>query len=282
MKANKLWGALLATTFGLAAIMAPTNADAEKKKKPAEVVAPTGPAMTTKPVKLEPASAELKWGLSLKDLGKAIDKMLDAEYKPIYQVTSPGIKMKQLDAQLVEEKSAFRRSRIDFGKLPIALDSTPLRPEYSYQNNEMLLKLNRKGETRYFFLIQDRLWKIIDEVALGEKSPYGKTFQDAAVKLSTLYGAPGRVIPADPAKQIYATVVDWKDATTHVRLMERGEDAVAIAYEDNATLANIDALRPNKPVVEDDIPADIRALARDAEPSPGPPPAASEKDKKKK
>ena len=282
MKANKIWGALLATTFGLAAIMAPTNADAEKKKKTDKVEAPTGPAQAVKPIQLLPVTANLKWGLSVKDTAKAIDGMLDAEFKPIYQATSPGIAMKTLDSQLREEKSSFRRSRIDFGLLPVALDSTPLAKEYSYRNNESLLKLDRKGETRYFFFIQDRLWKIIDEINLEKKNPYGKTLQDAAVKLSTLYGAAGRVIPPNPDKQIYSTTIDWKDATTHVRLIERGETAIAIAYEDNSTLDNIDTLRANKPVVEDDIPAEIRALKQDASEPSGPPPAAPEKDKKKK
>lgn len=278
MKANKIWGALLATTFGLAAMMAATNADAEKKKAD-KVVAPTGPAQAIKPIQLLPATANLKWGLSVKDTAKAIDGMLDAEFKPIYQATSPGIAMKTLDSQLREEKSAFRRSRIDFGLLPVALDSTPLAKEYSYRNNESLLKLDRKGEIRYFFFIQDRLWKIIDEINLEKKNPYGKTLQDAAVKLSTTYGAAGRVVPPNPDKQIYATTIDWKDATTHVRLIERGETAIAIVYEDNATLDNIDTLRANKPVVEDDIPADIRALKQDAQPDPTPPPPDPKKKK---
>lgn len=282
MKANKIWGALLATTFGLAAIMAPTNADAEKKKKTDKVEAPTGPAQAVKPIQLLPATANLRWGLSVKETAKAIDGMLDAEYKPIYQATSPGIQMKTLDSQAREEKSAFRRSRIDFGLLPVALDSTPLAKEYSYRNNESLMKLDRKGETRYFFFIQDRLWKIIDEINLEKKNPYGKTLQDAAVKISTLYGAAGRVIAPDPAKQIFVTTIDWQDATTHVRLIERHETAIALAYEDLGTLSNIDALRANKPVVEDEIPADIRALKQDAADERVPPPAAPEKDKKKK
>lgn len=281
MKANKIWGALLATTFGLAAMTAPTTADAQKKKKADKVEAPTGPSQTVKPIQLLPASAKLRWGLSLKDLGKAIDGMLDEEYKPLYQKTSPGIKMKQLDLQLAEEKSQFRRSRIDFGNLPVALDSTPLKGEYSYRNKESILTLSRKGETRYFFMIQDRMWKIIDEIPLGEKSPYGKDFTEAAVKLSAQYGVLGRVTPPNPDKQIYVNVVDWKDETTHVRLVERHEAAAAIVYEDLSTLNNIDALRANKPVVEDDIDASVRAIARGQD-APAPPPAAPEKKPEKK
>jgi hypothetical protein len=283
MKANKIWGALLATTFGLAAMSATTDAVAEKKKKPETVVAPTGPAQTVKPIAMPLASANLKWGLTIKETAKAIDAMLDADYKPVYQATSPGIKMKQLDLRIAEEKSIFRRSQIDFGTLPVALDSTPLKDEYTYRNKESMLTFSRKGEKYHFFFIQDRLWKIIDEFDYSEKSPKGKNLQDVAVKLSTMYGVAGRVIPPDPAKNIFITVVDWKDATTHVRLMERHDAAGAIAYEDNATLGNIDALRANKPVVEDDIPPEIRALKQEESAPPGPPPAApSDKDKKKK
>lgn len=282
MKANKIWGALLATTFGLAAMMAPTNADAEKKKKAEKVEAPVGPAQTVKPIQIPPSTANLRWGLTVKETHAAIDKMLDIEYKPVYQKTSPGIAMKTLDLRLAEEKSVFRRSRIDFGNLPVALDATPLKGEYSYRNKESMLTLSRKGETRYFFFIQDRLWKIIDEIPLGAKSPFGKDFTEAALKLSTQYGVLGRVTPPNPDKQIFVNVVDWKDETTHLRLIERHEAAAAIVYEDNATLNNIDTLRANKPVVEDDVDPSVRAIARGQEAPPAPPAAPEKKQEKKK
>ncbi|HRI65829.1 MAG TPA: hypothetical protein PK156_16395 [Polyangium sp.] len=282
MKANKIWGALLATTFGLAAIMAPTNADAEKKKKAETVAAPTGPAQTVKPIQYQPANASIRWGMTIKETAAAIDKMLDLEYKPIYQATSPGIKMKELDHQLEEEKSIFRRSRINFDNLPVALDSTPLKGEYTYRNKESILTLSRKGETRYFFYIQDRLWKIIHEVALDAKSPYGKDFTEAAIKLSTQHGVLGRVTPPNPDKQVFVNVVDWKDETTHLRLVERHEAAAAIIYEELATLNNIDTLRVNKPAATDDIDPAIRAIAREQQEAPAPPPANADKKQEKK
>lgn len=281
MKANKIWGALLATAFGFAAMSAATDAVAEKKKKP-EAAAPVGPAIAVKPIQIPPSSINLRWGLSIKETAKVIDGMFDAEYKPIYQATSPGVKMRQLDLRVAELKAEFRRSQINFGTLPVALDSTPLKDEYTYRNQEVMLTLSRKGEKRQFFFIQDKLWKIIDEIDLSEKSPYGKTFTEAAVKLSTTFGAAGRITPPDQAKNVFVTVVDWKDATTHVRLIERHETAAAIAYEDNATLGNLDALRPNKPIVEDDIPPEIRALKQEESAPPAPPAAPADKDKKKK
>ncbi|MDI1483743.1 hypothetical protein [Polyangium sp. y55x31] len=278
MKVNKLWAALLATTFGLAATATPVVVEAQAKKKAAAAPAPMGPAVTKKPIALEPAS--LKWGMTTKQVGEAIDKQLDEAYKPLYQKVSPGVKMRELDAQLLEEKNAFRRSKIEFGKLPTAVDNGPLRGEYSYLNKEWMLSQTREGTTRYFFFIQDKLWKIIDEIKLAKGGPHGANFQEAAVKLSTVYGTPGRIIPPNPDLGMFATVVDWKDATTHVRLIERGETAIAIAYEDNATLQNIESLRPNKPKQEDAIDPAVAAAIRGPDPDPTPPPPADNKKKK--
>jgi hypothetical protein len=184
MKLNKLWAALLATSFGLAATMSPTIAEAQNKKSTTKTQAAPAAAAAAKKkgIVIEPEG--LKWGMSMKQVGEVIDAMLDAEYKPVYQKTSPGVVMKRLDAQLAEEKSAFRRSRIDFGKLPIATDSTPLKGEYSYLNGESMMTLSRKGEIRHFFFIKDSLWKIIKEVKFSEKGELGKVFKEAAVKLT--------------------------------------------------------------------------------------------------
>lgn len=277
MKVNKLWAALLATSFGLALAMSPTAADAQQKKK-ADAPALVGPATAKKPIAITPES--IKWGMSMKEVGKAIDALIDESHMEDYKKISPGVKMKALDAQIIEEKDAFRRSRIDFGKLPVAIDSSPLKGEYSYLNKETLMTFTRKGETRHFFFIQDRLWKIIDEVKFSDKGPLGKNLAEAAVKLSTTLGVPGRVIPPNEDKGIFITTVDWKDSATHLRLIERSDVACAVAYEDNATLGNIDSLRANKPKQEDAIDPAVAAAIRGEEPPPGPPPAADAKKKK--
>jgi hypothetical protein len=267
MKLNKLWAALLATSFGLAATMSPTIAEAQNKKgAKTDAAAPVKPATTKKGIVVQPTA--IKWGMSIKQVGAVLDETIDNEYRPIYQKTSPGVRMKELDATIAEEKDAFRRSRIDFGKLPVATDSTALKGEYSYLNKETMMTLTRKGQTRYFFFIQDKLWKIIDEVKFSEKGPVGKDFKEAAVKLSQTFGSPGRVIPPNEAKQIFTTTVDWKDATTHVRLLERSDTNCAIAYEDQTMVGSIDSLRVNKVKQEDAIDPAVAAAIRGAEPEP--------------
>jgi hypothetical protein len=271
MKVNKLWAALLATSFALGATMSPTIAEAQNKKtKKPDATTAVAPAaakkVKAKGIVVEPAGVQ--WGMTMKEVGAVIDKNLDAEYKPKYQKVSPGVRMKELDAELAEEKDKFRRSRIDFGKLPVATDSTALKGEYSYLNKESMMTLTHNGETRHFFFIQDRLWKIIKEIKFSKEGEVGKDFKEAAVKLSATFGSAGRVTPPNEAKGIFTTVVDWKDATTHVRLLERSDTACAVAYESNDTLANLNSLRANKPKEEAAIDPAVAAAIRGPEPEP--------------
>jgi hypothetical protein len=265
----------LAAGLGLAAISSATVVDAQPNKGKRAAPAParaTEPPVTKKPIEL--GLPGVAWGMSPKQVAALVDKVLDEAYVPLYKKTSPGVKMKALDAQLAEEKNAFRRSRIDFGKLPTGIDATPLKGEYTYQNKESLLLLTRDGVRQHFFFIQDKLWKIIDDQTLSETSPYGKDFPGAVVKIATKLGASVRVTPPDPDQGRFVTEVDWKDSTTHLRVIERGETAVALAYEDLATLGNLAALRPNNPVATDGIDPDVAAAVRkdDAPPAPPAPP----------
>jgi hypothetical protein len=268
MKAKRLVSALLTAGLTLAAATQATDVGA----KPKDAAVSDAPA-AKKPITL--TLTGIAWGQSPKQLGDLVDKILDDDYRPLYREVQPGIKMKELDAQIAEDKAQFRRSRVDFGKLPTGLDASPLRNEYTYNNKEALLSFTRKGELVYFFFIQERLWKIIEEKKLSDTSPLGKTYMDAVVKLSTNFGVPGRVLQPDGTTRS-AVEVDWKDSSTHLRAIQRSDTSLAIAYEDNVTLNNLSSLRPNKPVVDSGIDPDVAAAIRGPDAPLGPP------DKKKK
>jgi hypothetical protein len=269
MNAKRLLGALL--TAGLTLAAATQATDVIAKPKGDGVTA--APPVTKKPITL--TLTGIAWGQSPKQMGDLVDKILDDDYRPLYKEVQPGIRMRELDAQLAEDKAQFRRSRVDFGKLPTGLDASPLRNEYTYNNKEALLSFTRKGELVYFFFIQERLWKIIEEKKLSDTAPLGKTYMDAVVKLSTNFGVPGRVQQPDGVSRS-AVEVDWKDASSHLRAIQRSDTSLAVAYEDNVTLNNLTSLRPNKPVVDNGIDPDVAAAIRGPSSDPGPP------DKKKK
>jgi hypothetical protein len=283
MKAKRLLGAILAGGLGLVAITSAGDALAQGRGKKEAQAAPPAvaaqPPMTKKPIVLQPA--ELKWGMTHKQVAEVIDKVLDEDYKPRFKKVSPGVNMRSLEGELAEEKSIFRRSRIDFGKLPTGVDASPRKGEYTYLNKESMMSLNRNGRMRFFFFIQDKLWKVIDEYQLAEGGPLGKDWVEAVTKLAAkVYGVPGRILEADYAIGRNATEVDWKDATMHVRAIQRGDTAIALAYEDISTWSNLSNLRPNKPAVVAEIDPAVAAAVKGggggSEPPP-PPPAPNKK-----
>jgi hypothetical protein len=264
MNAKRLLGALLTAGLSLAMVTGAADVGAQKKKPDA----PQTEAPSTKSA-IKLTLPGVTWGQSPKQVAEAIDKILDDDYRPQYKEVQPGIRMKELDAQIAEDKSTFRRSRIDFGKLPTGVDAGPLRGEYTYQNREALMIFSRKGQVHNLFFIQERLWKIIDEHKLGDTHPFGKTYPEAVIKISTMFGVPGRVLP--PEGNRFAVEVDWKDATTHLRAIMRHDTALGLAFEDNGTLANLSSLRSFKPPVDDGVDPDVAAAIRGKAPEPPPP-----------
>ena len=276
MNGRNFWCALMALGLGVAAVSAPSDAHADQPAKKTKTTAPPAVAADP-PVAKKTISYDLTgvtFGMSNKKLVEAIEKILDEDYKPLYAKVSPGVKMKQLDSALAEEKSAFARSVIKFDKIPVALDSGPLKGEYTYNNKEQKLDFTRKGVTFHFFLIQDKLWKIYVEHKLGEKEPKGKDFADAVSKLAKDLGVAGRLLAADTVRAMQE--VDWKDANTHLRVIDRGSDKIAFAYEDNATLGNLSTLRASKPAAVNEIDPAVAAITR-KDPEPGPAPKAEER-----
>lgn len=273
MNAKKLLGMLTAAGIVLAATTSDVHAQRKKKEEPAAAE----PPQVKKAISI--SLKGVTWGQSPTQVARVIDHILDEDYKPLYKGVQPGIRMRELDAQLAEEKSQFRRSRIEFGRLPTGVDATPLKGEYTYNNQEVMYVLNRKGLVSNLFFIQDRLWKIIEEHKLGDSHPLGKTFSEAVIKLSTGYGVAGRVLQPEGAR--YWIEVDWRDATTHLRAIQRSDTAMGLAFEDNGTLGRLSSLRANKPVDDNGIDPDVAAAIRGKDPTPGPPPKDDKKKKKR-
>lgn len=265
--------------LALAAFTAGGTAEAAKPEAKTKAAVVTAPASAKVAITVTPA--KIAWGMSHKQVAEIYDKVLDEEFKPKFKSVSAGLKLKMLESELAEAKSEFRRSRIDFGKTPTGLDSTPLRPEYSYLNKESALVSTHGGKTRYYFFIQDKLWKIVDEVKNVASEGLGKTYAEAVAALGKKYGVPGRNLEADGSARL-SNEVDWKDQNTHLRVVERGEASLALIYEDWATAQNIASLRTNKPTDHSEIDPVVAGVTRKEPPAPPAPPAPETKGKGKK
>jgi hypothetical protein len=228
----------------------------------------------------------LRWGMSHAEVTKFYTEtggVISKDYDERLAKARVGPEMTALEAEREQQKAAFGRSYIEFKDTPTGYDATGIRGEYTYRNKESLMWISRAGKKRYLFFIGDRLWKIYDEVPLGDGAPLGKTFLEAVNKTNATLGAQGRVQGADAAKGINATTVDWKDGKTHLRLVDRSsEHLVAVVVEDQSTLNNIAALRPNKAEDPTAIDPSIAAVTKGGLSDPNAPnPSASASGGKK-
>jgi hypothetical protein len=193
---------------------------------------------------------ELHWGLShqeVTDLYNGPGAFFDREYAPRLAKLQPGIEMQKVETERDSLKANFQRNYSVFADSPSGLDVGPLRPEYTYNNDEGIQRVFKDGKNRSFFYIKDKLWKIYDEIPLKADGPLGDSYKTAIAKLNDLLGAPGRTRAADPSQGLPRVETDWQDAMSHLRADDRSsERLVGIVLEDKRTLANLGTLRSHK------------------------------------
>lgn len=220
----------------------------------------------------------LRWGMSHADVQKMFTQnggVIWTDFDELLKKARVGPEQTAIEAERERAKAAFGRSYIEFKDTPTGFDATGIKGEYTYKNRESLMWISRKGKKRFFFFINDRLWKVYDEVPLADDGPLGKSYLDAVNQMNAKLGAQGRVLGANPDKGINATTVDYKDGTSHMRVVDRsGEKIVGIALEDNGTLSNLASLRSNKPDDPNAIDPTVAAVTKGGLSDPNAPAAA--------
>jgi hypothetical protein len=200
---------------------------------------------------LAPMRDGFKWGITHADVITAFNKnggLIDQDYDPLLKTAQPGVQQSALEADRDNKKAAIANSYLRF-VTPTGYDSTGIRGEYSYRNNEAILFVERQGKKRYFFFMgsepNERLWKIYDEIPLGSTGPLGKTFAEAVTRVQGILGMAGRARAQDEANGLEYTTVDWQDGATHLRLLDRGRNLVGVVLEERATVNALPQLRSN-------------------------------------
>jgi hypothetical protein len=244
-----LLGALVATGV-VVAIPPCLRGSGGMARADGDVPAADAPTVST----LAPMRDGFKWGITHTDVITQFNKLgglFDQDFDPLLRRAQPGIQQQSLEADRDNKKAAIERSYVRF-VTPTGYDSTGIKGEYSYGNNESLVFVERQGKKRYFFFIgadpSERLWKIYDEIPLVDGAPLGKTFAEAVNKVQGILGVAGRVRPADPANGLDYTTVDWQDGQTHLRMLDRSKQhrVVGVVLEERATLNALGHLRANK------------------------------------
>ncbi|MCU0690202.1 MAG: hypothetical protein MUF54_02250 [Polyangiaceae bacterium] len=265
------WGLVAALGLGAASVatLYANDASADRAKaagrgKASAPAASLDPPAVKNRTGIEIKPTGLQWGMTEAQLVTFYDRVIDRSYAPLYKKAQAGPQMARLDAAVSNAKAAFRRSKVEFGHLPTGVDSTPLKGEYTYRNGEAMMSINRGGAgIRYFFLIQNKLWKIYDEIPLGDQRPLGPSFEEAIKRMAVQYGVVGRVTQPNFEASRYFMEVDWQDPKTHARVIDRsGTKVVGVVFEDRATLANLASMRTAKVEDPGKVDPEVEALMR--------------------
>lgn len=183
-----------------------------------------------------------RFGMTKAELSRTVvgnGGLIDKDYDPQLRKASPGVQQRSLETERDALKRAFERNSIDFNTTPSGLDNSPIGKEYTYGNRESLMTLQTQGRKRHYFFINDKLWKVYDEVTLGGPAALGATYAEVDAKLSTKFATQPRRGNVDGYPQL-----DWQDSTTHLRVIDRSsEQIVGIVIEDKATVAQLPQLR---------------------------------------
>ncbi|MBX3233726.1 MAG: hypothetical protein KIT84_21505 [Labilithrix sp.] len=224
----------------------------------------------------------VQWGITHAELQKQFTQtggVIWKDYDEKLAKARVGPEQTALEAERESVKGAFGRSYIEFGATPTGYDSTGLNKEYTYRNKESLMWLERKGKKRFYFFINDKLWKMYDEVPF-QSGLMGGSYQEAVAKINATLNASGRSLQPNPEKGIDKPTTDWKDGRSHLRAVDRtNEGMVGVAIEDLSVLSNLAALRPNKPSDPNELDPSIVAVTR-GRPDPNAAPSASASGKK--
>lgn len=230
----------------------------------------------------------MKWSMRRADIESLVDRFIDEDARESFKKTQPGPAMRDLEAKVAGQKAAFRRSYIDLTPGPLGLDASPIADEYSKGNGEALMSHVRGPGVRiWFFFINGRLWKTLEEVTLVEGGLYGKSLEDAALKLvDSVGGTLPRTTPADPDHGRYFVMNDWQDDVTHMRVWDRA-GTLMVVREEKSTVGSLGNLRRIRANADGEkLDPNVSSVLRPKEPEPPPlpetPPADKKGPKKKK
>jgi hypothetical protein len=233
--------------------------------KPAAKAAAKGkeapPPTIDKKVKLSPDG--LKFGMTIEEISKLYETVLDKEFVPLYQSVEPGPRMSELDSELADKKLLVLRNKVEFGSLPSGLENTALAGEFTYNNNESMTQFPlRTGVHRYLFFFGNHLWKVYDVHKLGKKDKLGADHAAAVDTLTKQLGKPPRVRKADPSAGRNLDQADWQDKETIIRIIDRGDGTSALVYVDRKIEESIDKFRTNKGGEKETLDRDVSDVTK--------------------
>jgi len=238
-----LLSSLVALAFTLSNVA--TMADAQRRHR-GRAREPARPTQAPNSDAIAPALGDIHWGMTKDEVLRYFTKQVREEFHPALTKAPGAIEEDQIRHQMSEKILRIRDSYIQFHGQTTGYDSGFLRPEFTHNNGESMLRVQTDQSDDYYFFIRGRLWKwyrAFNSTVFG-----GATFDQFAAALQ------GRFGPAwernEPTHEGGERVhwLEWQDDATHLRAVDNNSfyGFYCLVFESKETLGRLAELRPNR------------------------------------
>ncbi len=202
--------------------LAPTTARAQPDDDFGEATPTAAVAADAAPKPKEGISAclgTLDWGANHQAVLAKLKADLDARYEERLEKTSDTL---QVDRILREKSAAFaaiEKTFISFSGQRTGYESSLIADDFKANNDESVLRIDERDAQRYFFFLEDRLWKVLVAYNTGvsTKVPF-PSFVD---QVKSKYGAPLAVDTDSAGGKKVMLAAHWEDGLTHLIVEDR-------------------------------------------------------------
>ncbi|MBI5515000.1 MAG: hypothetical protein HY909_14585 [Deltaproteobacteria bacterium] len=228
-----------ATLFALSLGGQPRRPTRPVRGRPAAAAEPATPSSPRIAVDL----GELRWGMTRAEVVTFFRQSIRASYLPRMKNLG-AIEQFRMNEQRDAEIRRLEQSWVPFDGRPEhrQWDTSFISDEFTHNNAEgMLVSEDARGNREFLFFINDHLWKRVQA-----RNANGRRINLASVvpQLEGIYG-PSRRVTEDGALHH----LEWHDDHSRLRVFDQTTfyGVLCLAYEDNATLAQLSTLRQNVP-----------------------------------
>jgi len=248
----------LSKLFGMSVIalglVAGTAAAKKKKVKAKGKVAAAGPREMSKEnaKALAEFQGAFKWGSSPEEVQKLIAAQLQPSYDEKVAATKDTYTQDQIRKRFKDEVKRIKSSYVKFDGQKTGFDVGIVAREFSHKNGESMLVWGKLDETRYYFFVDEKLWKIY--IAFDAKKFGDKTFSDFRAVFEAQFGPSTVVERTSATGKIVMDEFKWPPAGQSILRaidVSKFQGTYALSISDKDVTTSIEARRKeNNPDVK--------------------------------
>lgn len=189
--------------------------------------------------------ANIKWGMSKREVTKALVKQLKDHYGPIINKISDPVEEDRMRNEANDEIRAIKKSYVEFNGKTTGWDVSFLREEFTHNNDEALMVVRDKNSQNFYFFMGGRLWKWYKafDASVFRAASFGQFAQSVQRKFGEARMREGEATPGSGSRKW----LEWQDKTSRLRAIDETEfyGFYCLVFDEKATVGNLAQLRRN-------------------------------------